>query len=66
MLSATVQDLLNEIAFLCYYLEDLLLHKVQIKLSITIISYKIWILTKYRLSSVQKTKAIGLHWDVEN
>lgn len=66
MLSATIQDLLHEISFLCNYLEDLLLHKVQVKLSITIISYKIWMLTKYCLSSVQKTKAIGLHWDLEN
>lgn len=65
MFSATIQDLLHEIPFL-RYLEDLLLHKVQIKLGLTFISYKIWILRKYCLSSVQKTKAIGLHWDLEN
>lgn len=32
MLSATIHNFLHEISFLCYYLEDLLLHKVQIKL----------------------------------
>lgn len=66
MLSATIQDLLHEIPFLCCYLEDLLLHKVEIKVSWTFISYKLWILTKCYLSSVQETKAVGLHQDLEN
>lgn len=36
------------------------------KVSWTFISYKIWVLTKCYLSSVQKTKATGLHQDLDN
>lgn len=66
MLSATVQHLLHEIPFLCCYLEDLLLHKVQIKVSWTFISYKISELTKCCLHSGLKTKGIGVHQALEN